>query len=257
MCTGESRDTFGRSDEAEKPDSRRAGALERGNRGHRAAPRSEHRVEDEEIPLCRIARNLEVVVDRLQRVMISVEADVPDARRWNEAKNPFHHPESGAQDRHERQFLSRDALADGLLERRFNRNRLEREIGRRLVGHQHRDLVDQLLEDLRRRALIAEQRHLVLHQRMAHDDQVREGGSNDRRGGVHAGQASIFARMKEYQAVMVRLTRHPREDEDALTDLLNERSRSGWEPAMMAQDGMRLTVVFQRLASEHGAPTDA
>jgi hypothetical protein len=63
--------------------------------------------------------------------------------------------------------------------------------------------------------------------------------------------------MKEYQAVMVRLTRHPREDEDALTDLLNERSRSGWEPAMMAQDGMRLTVVFQRLASEHGTATDA
>ena len=62
--------------------------------------------------------------------------------------------------------------------------------------------------------------------------------------------------MKEYQAVMVRLTRHPREDEDALTDLLNERSRSGWELAMMAQDGLRLTVVFQRLAGEQGAASD-
>ena len=52
--------------------------------------------------------------------------------------------------------------------------------------------------------------------------------------------------MKEYQAVMLQLTRHPRDDENALTDLLNERSRSRWEPAMMAQDGTRLTVVFQR-----------
>ncbi|MDE3152747.1 MAG: hypothetical protein KGL93_10925 [Gemmatimonadota bacterium] len=52
--------------------------------------------------------------------------------------------------------------------------------------------------------------------------------------------------MKEYQAVIVRLTRHVRDDEDTLTDLLNERSRSGWELAMMAQDGERLTVVFQR-----------
>jgi hypothetical protein len=34
--------------------------------------------------------------------------------------------------------------------------------------------------------------------------------------------------MKEYQAVMLRLTRHARDDEDALTDLLNERSRGGW-----------------------------
>ena len=52
--------------------------------------------------------------------------------------------------------------------------------------------------------------------------------------------------MKEYQAVILRLTRHTRDDEDALTDLLNERSRGGWEPALMTQDGMRLTLVFSR-----------
>jgi hypothetical protein len=52
--------------------------------------------------------------------------------------------------------------------------------------------------------------------------------------------------VKEYQAVVIRLTRHLRDDEDALTDLLNERSRGGWEPAMMAQDAQRLTVVFSR-----------
>ena len=34
--------------------------------------------------------------------------------------------------------------------------------------------------------------------------------------------------------------------EDALTDLLNERSRSGWEPAMMTQDEVRITIVFSR-----------
>ena len=52
--------------------------------------------------------------------------------------------------------------------------------------------------------------------------------------------------MKEYQAVTLRLTRHTRDDEDALTDLLNERSRGGWEPTMMTQDGTRLTIVFRR-----------
>lgn len=54
--------------------------------------------------------------------------------------------------------------------------------------------------------------------------------------------------MKEYQAVILRQTRHQREDEDALTDLLNERSRGGWEPVLMTQDGQRLTVVFARAA---------
>ena len=53
--------------------------------------------------------------------------------------------------------------------------------------------------------------------------------------------------MKEYQAVVLRLSRRLQDDEDALTDLLNERSRGGWEPALMAQDGQRLTVVFQRV----------
>lgn len=52
--------------------------------------------------------------------------------------------------------------------------------------------------------------------------------------------------MKEYQAVIVRLTRHVRDDEDAVTDLLNERSRMGWEPSMMTQDAQRLTVIFAR-----------
>ena len=55
--------------------------------------------------------------------------------------------------------------------------------------------------------------------------------------------------MKEYQAVVIRLTRHARDDEDALTDLLNERSRGGWAPALMSQDGLRLTVIFQRPAT--------
>ncbi len=60
------------------------------------------------------------------------------------------------------------------------------------------------------------------------------------------GAGSSFPAMNEYQAVILKLTRHMQEDEDALTDLLNERSRGGWEPAMIAQGTTRLTVVFSR-----------
>ena len=59
--------------------------------------------------------------------------------------------------------------------------------------------------------------------------------------------------MKEYQAVILKMTQRTREDEDALTDLLNERSRGGWEPAMMSQGDLRLTIVFSR----RGEPCDA
>jgi hypothetical protein len=58
--------------------------------------------------------------------------------------------------------------------------------------------------------------------------------------------------MKEYQAVILRLTRHQREDEDALTVLLIVRSRGGWTPTMMTQDGQRLTLVFARDADSEG-----
>jgi hypothetical protein len=58
--------------------------------------------------------------------------------------------------------------------------------------------------------------------------------------------------MKEYQAVVVKLTLHTREDEDTLTDLLNERSRTGWQPALMSQDEHRLTILFQRDALTEG-----
>jgi hypothetical protein len=54
--------------------------------------------------------------------------------------------------------------------------------------------------------------------------------------------------MKEYQAVVVKLTRHTRENEDTLTDLLNERSRSGWEPTLITQDSERLVLIFCRPA---------
>ena len=63
---------------------------------------------------------------------------------------------------------------------------------------------------------------------------------------MRRGARATLAIMKEYQAVIVRLTRHVRDDEDALTDLLNERSRMGWTPTMLTQDALRLTVIFER-----------
>ena len=55
--------------------------------------------------------------------------------------------------------------------------------------------------------------------------------------------------MKEYQAVILRLTRHTRDDEDAITDLLNERSRGGWTLEQLAHDEQRVTLVFSRDAA--------
>jgi hypothetical protein len=232
---------LGRGDETQKSNARRAGALQRRHRRDRAAAGREHRIEQKEVTFGGVTRNLEVVIDRLQGIVIPIQTNVADARSRHQPIDAFHHSEAGAQDGHQRQLLATHSPSHCRFERRVDGRWLDDEITRRLVRHEHRDLVHQLPKDLCRRTPIAKNRQFVLNQRMRDDAQRGERG-----GGVHGREATNFARMKEYQAVVLRLTRHARDDEDALTDLLNERSRGGWEPALMSQDATRLTIVFQR-----------
>ncbi|MEE8572045.1 MAG: hypothetical protein V3T20_02180 [Gemmatimonadota bacterium] len=53
--------------------------------------------------------------------------------------------------------------------------------------------------------------------------------------------------MKEYQVVIVRLSGKSHEDEDTLTDLLNERARGGWtDHNLHPLDGQKVVLVFTR-----------
>lgn len=53
--------------------------------------------------------------------------------------------------------------------------------------------------------------------------------------------------MKQYQVVITRLCGKGRDDEDILTDLLNERTRMGWKYEGMTQlVSDRVAVVFER-----------
>jgi len=53
--------------------------------------------------------------------------------------------------------------------------------------------------------------------------------------------------MREYQIAVARLTGKARDDEETLTDLLNERARAGWEYHDMTPLGTdRVAVVFAR-----------
>lgn len=55
--------------------------------------------------------------------------------------------------------------------------------------------------------------------------------------------------MKEYQAVIVRFEGRSRDDEEMLTDLLNERSRMGWTYHSVNYLGSgRAAVIFEREA---------
>jgi len=55
--------------------------------------------------------------------------------------------------------------------------------------------------------------------------------------------------MRQYQVVIIKLQTRTRENEDALTDLLNERERAGWRYASTTALGSsKLLVVFTREA---------
>lgn len=232
------------SNQTDEPNARRTGLLEARDRLHRTTASRKHGIKKNELAFLGIRGNLEIVVNGLKRLVITVQAYVPNARGRNEAKDSVHHAQAGPQNGHEHKLLSRNSHSVSSLERGFDGAWLEGEVGRGFVRHERRNLVNELLENLRRRVAIAENGELVLHEWMTYDAQA-----GDCRGGGHAVESSIFAAMKEYQAVIVRLSRRVREDEDAITDLLNERSRSGWQPELMTQDPDRVTVVFSRRAA--------
>lgn len=55
--------------------------------------------------------------------------------------------------------------------------------------------------------------------------------------------------MREYQAVMVRLRQRSREDEEAITDLCNERARVGWTlDQITGIEGGKVLAIFSREA---------
>ncbi|MFQ5702874.1 MAG: hypothetical protein ACE5HT_02510 [Gemmatimonadales bacterium] len=55
--------------------------------------------------------------------------------------------------------------------------------------------------------------------------------------------------MKQYQVAILKLQKKTREDEESLTDLLNERTRMGWRfDSLTPLGGERVAVVFEREA---------
>jgi hypothetical protein len=108
--------------------------------------------------------------------VVAVESDVPHPRRRDELRDALHHAESSAEDRHQRQLLARDLAARHPLKGRVDLDRLRRQVLGGLIGHEHRDLAHELLEVARAGLAVAEDRELVLDQRMIEHREIRELG---------------------------------------------------------------------------------
>ena len=134
--------------------------------GGRVAGR-EHRVEQQHVALGDVGRELHVVLDRLERLLVAVEADEADAGDGDQREDAVEHPDAGAQDRADGDLLAGDALGARPLERRLDVDLLEVHVLRRLVGQEQRQLVDEPAEHLGVGVHVPQQPELVPDERDA------------------------------------------------------------------------------------------
>src|SRR3712207_5424313 len=101
VLAGDALDAWHRGDRVEAGDPARPLFFELVYRGREAPPRREHRVEDEDQVFIEVTWEVDVVLDRLGRLLVALEAHKTDRRRRQEGERPVEHAEAGAQDRNQ------------------------------------------------------------------------------------------------------------------------------------------------------------
>ena len=100
------------------------------------------------------------------RLRVAVHADMADLRRGNHVDHRVHHAQTGTQNGHDSQLLARKDAALGRGDGSLNLDLLRREVSRGLIAHQGGNLAHQLAEFLDAGSLVAQNRQLMLNQRV-------------------------------------------------------------------------------------------
>ena len=157
---------LGSADDAHELDVLAADFLHELHRSRCAAAGGEHGVDNDDVTLGDIGRHLEVILHRLERLRVAEQADVTDLDVRHHGDHAVDHAETGAEDRHDGQLLAGDVPAVCRGDRGLDIDLLKREVARSLEAHQHGDLGNQFPELLDAGVLVAQDRELVLDQRV-------------------------------------------------------------------------------------------
>ena len=157
---------FRRADDAHQLDVPDARFLQEGDGRGRAAAGREHRVYHNGVTFFDIGRHFEIILDGFQGLRIAEQADVANLDVGHHADHTVHHAEPGTEDGDNRELLAGNPFAVCHGNRCFDVDRLQGEISRGFIAHQHGDLRDDLTELLYAGVLIAQNRQLVLNQGM-------------------------------------------------------------------------------------------
>src|SRR5215210_9333438 len=164
-------DTGNCRDRVEAGDPGRTLLLELGYRSREAPPRRQHRVEDEDQVLVEVAREVDIVLDRLGRLLVALQAHKADRRRRQEGEGPVEHAEAGAQDRDEAHGAG-DLLDLGLGQGSTDLNLSGRHVPSSLGDHDQRELLHGLPEVDGRGPFVAQDGELVAAQGTVYDVEV-------------------------------------------------------------------------------------
>src|SRR5215207_3552761 len=142
-----------------------------------APPRREHRVEDENKILLQIARQVDVVLDRQGRLLVSLKAHEADRRRRQQGECPVEHTEACAQYGDEADRTG-DFLHLRLRQRGANLDRPGRHTPGGFCDHDEGELLHGLPEVRGPRTLVAQDGELVPAQGSVNDVEVLQVGSD-------------------------------------------------------------------------------
>src|SRR5829696_7160005 len=176
VLIGDALDARHRGDRVEAGDPGRPLLLELVYGGREAPPRCQHRVEDEDQVLVKVAREVDVVLDWLGRLLVALEAHKADRRLRQEGERPVEHTEAGPQDRNEADRTG-DLLDFGLSQRRADPDRTGRHIPCGLGDHDEGELLHGLPEVRGAGPLVAEDRELVAAKGTVYDVEVLHVGA--------------------------------------------------------------------------------
>src|SRR5690242_19012521 len=166
---------LGRQD-ADHLDAPRAGLHQSVDAGDRRMRGGQHRIAHDHVAVAVVARHLEVVLDRLQRPRVAIEADMADAGERHQVVDALGEAKACAQNRRDHQLLAVEQRRVGAGDRRLDVRLHQGEVACRVVAQQQADLAQQAAEVRARGLLVEHLGELVLHQRMADDvDRRRQG----------------------------------------------------------------------------------
>ncbi len=132
----------------------------------RGAAGGEHRVDDVDLKVFEVVRELAIIFMRLMGDLIAVKADMADAGGWDKLGQTIDHAHAGTEDRDEAKLAAANHLNGGLFDRSLDLDVLGWDVAKSLITLHDGDFLNKLTEFAGRSVLITKNGDLVSNERV-------------------------------------------------------------------------------------------